>query len=71
MAKMIGRGEWASDLCSALGENPRLVRCIDLHVGVDSPIVATIEKYVDSDNKVVIETIKKVVWVEEPQEEGD
>ena len=65
MKKMIGVGEWASELCRAFGEEPGEVSCITLHVAVDKAVTVTIEKFVSVDNKKVLAVVKKVVWVED------
>ena len=70
MKKMIGMGEWASELCSAFGEDPGEIRAITLHVAVDNVVTVTIEKYVSVDNVKVIEIVKKVIWVEDDEEDA-
>ena len=65
MKKMIGVGEWASELCLAFGEEPGEVSSITLHVAVNEAVTVTIEKFVDRDNKKVLAVVKKVVWVED------
>ena len=67
MRKMIGVGEWASELCRAFGEEPGEVRVIDLHIEVGEVVTVTIEKFVDRDNKKVLAVVKKVVWVEDEE----
>ena len=71
MAKMVGQGDWASALSKAFGFDPKNVRSLILEVAVDAVVMVTAEIYVDDSQTDVIETIKKVVWVEDPQKEED
>jgi hypothetical protein len=70
MGKMIGNGDWASDLCRAFGENPKEVKSIKLFVASGEVVTVKIEKFVNDDNTVIIETIKKVAWVEDDEQKG-
>jgi xanthine dehydrogenase molybdopterin-binding subunit B len=69
MAHMTGIGKWASELSRALGEDPGEVRSINLHCEVHQVVTCTIEKYVQRENKRVLEVIKKVIWTEDIKEE--
>ena len=65
MVKLIGFGEWASELARAFGENPKETRSITLYCSVDEAVTVAIEKYVDGENgEKVLQTIKKIAWIE-------
>ena len=65
MKKMYGHGEWAADLCRAFGEEPSEVRSITLHIEPDDAVYVTVSKFVDGENRKIIELIQKVAWVSE------
>jgi hypothetical protein len=68
MERLKGHGEWAIDLCKAFGENPDKVRKIDLTVEVGKPVIVSFQKFVKDDNGIsIIQMIKKIAWVEEPE----
>lgn len=68
MAKIAGCSDWGRELCRAFGEDPNDVSSITLVSVPDAAVAVTIEKYVDSRNEKVLKTIRKVAWVEEPEE---
>jgi hypothetical protein len=61
---MPGYGAWTVELYKALGEEPKLCRSITIQINVDSAVIATIEKYVDSKSDI-LEVIQKVAWVKD------
>ena len=69
MTAIIGCSEWGRELCRAFGEDPKGVRAITLRSEPNVIVTVTIEKFVDKDNTKILETIKKVAWVEDESEE--
>ena len=63
---MIGSGEWATELCRALGGNPSLNRKFTLMVEVGTAVTVTFEQFVNKDDGI-IEIIKKVAWIEDEE----
>ncbi len=71
MKKMIGSGEWATELCEAFGEDPGGVRRMTLDVSPGEVVTVTLEKFVDKGNSEVIKVIKKHIWVEDAPEKDE
>jgi len=72
MAKILGNGQWASDLLKALGEDPSRTRKITLVCEVGNPVIVTIEKFVfDTATEPFLEVIRKAAWIKEENGEKD
>jgi hypothetical protein len=64
-----GMSKFGIALCLALGEDPKLVKSININSFADAAVTAIIEKYVtDETGEKITHIIQKYIWAENAEQ---